>query len=97
MKWTLSKEYRQALKVALAFQIGFGILSGLMLDGGLLAQLWSFAMTAYWGSLFLMVFRRPDNPTKVDLFLIRWSFPVLFFFITSPLSILIWRVRGVWN
>jgi hypothetical protein len=96
MKRALSKEHRQALQVAFVFQGAFGILSGLCLDGGLLLQLWLFAMAGYWGGLILMVCRRPTSPTKVDLFLIRWSFPFLFLFIAMPFSILIWRLRGVW-
>jgi hypothetical protein len=63
----------------------------------MLLQLWFFAIVAYWGGFSLMMYRRPINPTKVDLFLIRWGFPVLFFLITMPFSILIWRVRGVWG
>lgn len=93
----LSKEHRQALQVSLVFQVVFGILCGLTTDGGMLVQLWFFAILAYWGGFSLMVYRRPVNPTKVDLFLIRWGFPVLLFFIGMPFSILIWRARGVWN
>ena len=97
MKWGLTREYWLALQVSLVLQIVFGLLSGLMLDGGQLLQMWLFTMAAYWVGSIVMMIRRPDNPTKVDLFLIRWSFPVLFLFVTIPLSILIWRLRGVWN
>lgn len=93
----LSREYWQALLVSLVFQVFFGLLSGGMLDGGMLLQMWCFSMAAYWGGLVLMMCRRPRNPTKVDLFLTRWSFPVLFFFVVFPLSVLIWRLRGVWD
>ena len=96
MKWGLTREYWLALQVSLVLQIAFGLFSGFMLYGGLL-QTWFFTMAAFWAGSILMMIRRPDNPTKVDLFLIRWSFPVLFLFVTIPLSILIWRLRGVWD
>jgi hypothetical protein len=96
LKTSLSKEYWPALQIALVFQVIFLILGGLMLDGGLCAQFVFFSLLAWWGGFGIMAFRRPLNPTKVDLFLIRWSFPVVSFFIVPLLSTLIWRARGVW-
>ena len=87
MAFRLSDEYWAALKVSAAFQVSFCVLMGLSTAHGLFA-LWLSTMAGYWGGLLVMMMRRPDKPTGVDLFLIRWGFPILFFFVAMPLVIL---------
>jgi hypothetical protein len=95
MPVNLSKEYWRALQVSLAFQIFFGLFSALCLDGGQMLQWWAVTMLAYWVGLGLVVIRRPQEPTDFDLFLIRWSFPVLCFLVTPFAAMGIWKLRGV--
>jgi hypothetical protein len=91
----VSKEYWKALQVALVFQVVFALLAAMILDDGQCAQFYGVSLVAWWGSFLVVVLRRSMTPTKVDLFLIRWSFPVVCFFITPFLMIFIWRIRGI--
>jgi len=95
IKKELSKEYWKALKVSLVLQIASTLLSGLCMDCGQMAQWGEVSLIAWWGGFLVAVFRRPMAPTKVDLFLIRWSFPVVCFLVTPFLMMLIWKLRGV--
>ena len=63
--------YKDSIQVALIFQLVVGILTSLMLDGGVTFQLWCFTMIAFWGGVLLVRTRRPSNPTKTDLFMIK--------------------------
>jgi len=95
MSVNLSKEYWQALKVSLVFQVFFGLFTALLLDGGQMLQWWAVTMVGYWAGFGLVALRRPQDPTKLDLFWIRWSFPVLCFFVTPFTAMGIWKLRGV--
>lgn len=94
MNLSLAKEYRSALKVALLLQIVIGLFAAVAIDGGLLFDLWWRSMAAYWGCLIVMIFRRPNAPTKVDLWMIRYGFVPLFIPITMVLTTLI--AKHVW-
>jgi len=69
-------------------------MSLLLLDGGQVFQLWAITMAAYWIGVIVIMARRPANPTRLDLFLIRWAFPFLFI-LAVPLTTLIWKARGL--
>ncbi len=89
-----SNEYWPALEVSLVLQILIGFPSFIAIDGGMLWEVCYFAMTAYWCSFLLILFRRPNTPTKDDLTLIRWGFlPFLFF--VPVLMMAIWKLRGM--
>ncbi len=94
MKLSLSKDYQSALKAALLLQIVTGLLAAIAIHGGLLFELWWRPMAAYWGCFIVMVFRRPNTPTKLDLILVEWGF-VLLIPCTFIFSVLIWRWMGV--
>ncbi len=94
MNLSLSKDYRSALKVALLLQIIIGLFAAIAIDGGLLFELWWRPMAAYWGCFIVMVLRRPNTPTNLDLILVKWGF-VLLIPCTFILSVLIWRWMGV--
>jgi hypothetical protein len=91
---SLSKDYQSALKVALLLQIIIGLFAAGAADFGLAFDLWWRSMAAYWGCFIVMVFRRPNTPTKVDLGMIRYGFAALFFPITPVLTALI--AKQVW-
>ncbi len=92
MKLSLSKDYQSALKAALLLQIVTSLFAAIAID--LLFDVWWRAMAAYWGCLIVMVFRRPNTPTKRDLILVKWGF-VLLIPCTVIISGLIWRWMGV--
>lgn len=91
----VSGEYWRAAQVALCFQIFLGFGALLVSDFGILLQLWTISMAAFWTGAALIVARRPARPTKTDLFLLRWSFPFLLVLVAAPLVLGIWRARGL--
>ncbi len=93
-KELLSKDYQSALKVALLLQIIIGLGAAIAIDGGLTFDMWWRSMAVYWGCFVVMVFRRPNTPTKVDLWMIRYGFVPLFIPITPVLTSLI--ANQVW-
>jgi hypothetical protein len=88
-----TRKYWTAIQVSLAFQIFLCIFAVLVADFGQIAYLWLITMAAFWGGVIMIMARRPANPTKLDLFLIRWAFPFLFL-LAIPLTALIWKMRG---
>ncbi len=94
MNLSLSKDYWPTLKTSLFFQIGGGLLAAIAIDGGFLFELWWRSMAAYWGCFIVMVLRRPNTPTKRDLFLVEWGL-VLLIPCTVIISAFIWRWMGV--
>ncbi len=94
MNLSLSKDYRSALKGVVLLQLVIGVLALIAIDGGFLFELWWRPMAAYWGCFIVMVLRRPNTPTKLDLILVKWGF-VLLIPCTFIFSVLIWRWMGV--
>lgn len=94
MKLTPTRLYWDAIEVSLLIQAFLCVLSLLITDLGQVFQLWAIAMAAYWIGVFLIMTKRPAHPTTLDLFLIRWSFPVVFI-MTIPITTVIWDARGL--
>ena len=94
---TTSNGYRKAIYTALGCQVILALFCTPIMDGGQSMQMWGFSMVAFYVGLIMIIIRRPKCPTKVDLFLIHWSFPFLFIFVAVPISIMIWKARGVWD
>ena len=95
MKWMPTRLYWDAILVSvLLFQLFTGVFSLLITDFGQVFQIWAITMAAYWTGVIVIMTRRPANPTRVDLFLIRWAFPFLFI-LAIPLTTLIWKARGL--
>lgn len=72
-----------------------GLLISRGIDAGVSFELWWRAVIAFWGTVILMILRRPHTPTKVDLFLVRWGFIPLFLLLTPVVLVLAWRL--VWS
>lgn len=82
-----------ALRFALLQQVLLLPLAALILDGGGILLVTFFALSAYWGCVFLVWLRRRGSYTKFDLFIFRWGFFVLCvvsFFVARW----IWSLRG---
>ncbi len=94
MKRKPSSQYWPAIRVSLVLQAASGVLSALVLDGGTLMQIWAMALAAYWVGVLVILTRRPAKPTRLDLFLVRWAFPLLLV-LAVPLSAAIWKARGL--
>jgi len=90
----ISPAYQKAIFNALIMQIVLGILSAMILDGGVCAQICGVALLAFWGGAAVLIWRRPQSPTEIDIFLIRFGYiPVIF--IAGVLVYVIWHWRGV--
>ena len=88
-----TRQYWNAIQVSLVFQIFLGLFGILALDFGEICYIWLITMVAYWAEVILMMIRRPVSPTRLDLFLVRWSYPALFL-IAIPIVAAIWKARG---
>jgi hypothetical protein len=69
------------------------LLTALMLDGGGSFRISSVAFAAYWPMAGLIVCRRPNSPTRVDLFAMRWGYPIIVIAVGVFGSIL-WTLLG---
>lgn len=88
-----STAYRGSLVIVLSQQILLGLLAGMCLDGGVLGMIFLYSLIAFWVGFVMIVSRRPNNPTKVDIFVIKWG-SFLLFLISLVMSPLIWKLRG---
>ncbi len=88
----ISDSYRGPLWRALGVQALIALLSVLVLDGGDTAKLSGVALIAFWVSVFVIILRRPRNPTQVDLWLIRWGFLPLVIFVQVAARLVWWEL-----
>jgi len=88
-----SPAYRGTLIIVVSQQILLGLLCGLMLDGGMLGSMFLYALVAFWIGFITILARRPKNPTKTDIFAIKWG-TFLLFFVSVLMSPVIWKIRG---
>ena len=92
---SISPDYRKAMGIAVAIQVIVVLCSGLILDFGQIGQICLMALPAFWGGVAVLIWRRPRQPTRTDLALIRIGYlPTVV--LTGWLAGMIWRFRGVW-
>lgn len=96
MKYSLpiSPKYQSPIFETVAIQIVLGIFSLQIIDGGDCARICGIALVAFWGGATVLIWRRPQTPTKIDIQLIRFGFlpvAVLAFFLVN----FIWHLRGL--
>ena len=90
----ISPKYDSPIFEAVALQILLGLLSLLIMDGGMVAQLCGIALVSFWGGASVLILRHPLSPSRIDLELIRLGYlPVIViaFFLVGW----IWQLRGV--
>ena len=90
----ISPNYRKPVFEAVGLQVLLGFLSMLILDGGTTARICGIALIAFWGGAAVLIWRRPQAPTRTDLKLLRFGYlPAVFtaFFLVH----FVWSVRGV--
>jgi hypothetical protein len=86
--WTdFSPDYLRAFRTAFICQTVVGLFVSLLLDGG--QALWAFrvAFLCQWAVAWMILFRRPLAPTRVDLGVVRYGI--------VPLTVLIY-LCGPW-
>lgn len=89
-----SSPHKPAIKSALLQQVIILILAASILDGGDLFSICLIALVAFWAGVILIRRRRPQTPTRIDLFMIRGSYIPLCV-ITFFLVDWFWRLRGL--
>jgi hypothetical protein len=99
MKYTrlplpISPKYDSPIFEAVAIQIVLGLLGLMILDGGVIAQLCGIALVAFWGGAAVLIWRRPQSPSRVDIELIRFGYLPLIV-ISYFLVGWIWHLRGL--
>jgi len=70
----ISPTYDHVIRKSLTAQVVVGVLAALMLDGGTTARVVGVAVLAFWLCATMVIMRRPDEPTKIDLTIMRWGF-----------------------
>ena len=90
----ISSSYHKPVFEAVGLQVLLGFLSLLILDGGTTARICGIALVAFWGGAALLIWRRPQSPTRTDIELLRFGYlplVVIAFFLVH----FIWTLRGV--
>lgn len=88
----ISPAYRTPVFQAVGLQAILGLLSALILDGGLTLRICGVAFAAFWSGVAVMIWHRPQNPTKTDLSLIQAG-SLLAIIIAWFLVPLVWELR----
>lgn len=84
---------KSAMMSAFVQQAAILVLASMILDGGLIHQICFYAFAAFWGGVGIILIRRCESPTKLDLVFVRGGYLVvciISFFLTST----IWSWRG---
>ena len=88
------QEFRKAMVVATSLQIPLTLMFAPLTDCGQLFQFWLVALAAFWTGYALIKWKRPENPTKLDLIYIRWGIVPLMI-VAPAITIGIWKLRGL--
>ena len=80
--------------VALGLQGVIILLSPFVRDLGEFAQFACMAASAFWGSVVVLVARRPRTPTRSDLCWVRYGY-LAAIAIAGVVAPIIWCLRGV--
>ena len=73
-----SPQYNAAFKTALLLQAVLAVLTALVLDFGQTHRAFWVAFLCQWAMVWIILFRRPMNPTRLDLAVVRYGiFPLL--------------------
>jgi hypothetical protein len=90
----ISRSYRKPVFDAIGLQALLGLLSLFILDGGTTARICGVTLVAFWGGAAVLIWRRPQSPTRTDIELLRFGtlpLVVVAFFLVH----FIWTMRGV--
>ena len=90
----ISTCYRKPIFEAVMLQTILGILSLMILDGGTTARVCGIALIAFWGGVTVLICRRPQSPSRMDIQLIRFGYLPLVV-LAGFLVHFIWHMRGV--
>jgi len=78
-----SPEYNAAFKTALLMQAVLAVVTALVLDFGQTHRAFWVAFLCQWAMVWIMLFRRPMQPTRFDLAIVRYGIVPLLFFVAG--------------
>lgn len=80
---TYSPAYNSAFLAALLIQGLFLLFGALLLDGGHFSRGVWIAVLGSWAATWIILFRRPMNPTATDLLIVKYAFLAMLIFVTA--------------
>jgi len=83
----------RSMKANLALCAIIGLACASATDGGVLFQIWYFAMAAYWSATLLVWYIHRKNLSEVDLFVARWGFLIALVTVPFLMSLFWWLYR----
>lgn len=66
--------YRSAVRISLILQVFLCVITAAVMDHGILFSAAILALLPYWIATFWITSRRPENPSKMDLFFIKYGY-----------------------
>jgi hypothetical protein len=90
---TGSDAYHEPLLAALAIS-GILLVLSTSTSGGDILCLTEIGLVIFWGWVFYVWWRRAANPTKLDLYLIKWG--CIPWVIGFQVAMYVWHLRGLW-
>jgi hypothetical protein len=76
---TFTESYRSSVRCAVVWALVLTLWCGLVLDMGESAFTLLYSLGGYLALILLVMVRRPSSPTPLDLVLVGWSLPIIFF------------------
>ena len=70
---TYSSDYNAAFKTGLLIQAVFAVATALVMDSGQIHRAFWVAIICQWAMVWMILFRRPMNPTRLDLLIVRYG------------------------
>ena len=94
LRQPLAKEYRGDVSLGLTVAVILLLVSSTILDGGQIFQFVGATTLVYCLGIVVIICRRPQCPTKTDLWLVRFGFFILLL-VVPVVTVLGWRLRGL--
>jgi len=94
LRMTFSHGYLSPIRCAVICLVCLSLWCAFVLDMGESFQAFLHSLAAYVALLLLIMLRRPASPSKLDLLLVGWALPLLFFTLLL-LFPLVWHLRGL--
>lgn len=90
-----SPEFNAAFRTALIIQGVSAVLTSLMLDFGQTHRAFWVAFLCHWAAVWIILLRRPIDPTRLDLLIVRYGIIPLLLIVANlgPLMIRVLEIQ----
>ena len=76
---TFSESYRSSIRCGVIWVFVLALWCGMVLDMGESLHTFLYSLGGYVVLILLVMLRRPTTPTALDLLLVGWALPIIFF------------------